>query len=405
MDKDGGIILDSTLALKPKTMRIRISEHGKVTGTSYLPAQSDLSKLAIEQSIQLARDSLFEEELFHEMSIETRQLLAYGVELRDSVISITTPTPRGRSTHRKVLIDCISRDDVASAKTDHSQDWLAQNIAEALRLFLRHEHHMRLYRRSQIPPPMTQHKRQQPSPPLLRILLGLFSHLSAVDDLHAYLYAAAETLRSAGLDVNVEASRETSWVKLTDIVSESKKEGLPATDQLFTLFTRPFDSTASLSLPSSSRAQPETITIATRTYIGPPHFGAEHKLTVPPSLVKVLNLEHDQQPQLKFPSTEEVKSYLDWIISRDISHTLLFREYSGRSVVKYSEPRVSILSKGSKKETVKEDDVRIQMESGVLQVTATSNLHLATGATVEHFSWNGTHGQESLKEKVKGWVG
>jgi hypothetical protein len=88
MDKDGGIILDPNLAIKPKTLRIRITENGKVTGSSQLPVESAGEGLAVEKSIRLARDSLLEEELFYEMSLETRQLLPYGVRLRDSIITV-----------------------------------------------------------------------------------------------------------------------------------------------------------------------------------------------------------------------------------------------------------------------------------------------------------------------------
>ena len=92
MDKDGSIILDPNLALKPKTLRVRISENGRITGSAQLPAESLIEGLAVEKSIRLARDSLLEEELFHEMSLETRQLLPYGVQLRDSVIIVDAPS-------------------------------------------------------------------------------------------------------------------------------------------------------------------------------------------------------------------------------------------------------------------------------------------------------------------------
>lgn len=404
MDKDGSIILDPALALKPKTLRVRISDNGKITGASNLPTQSDVDESAIEKSIQLARDSLFEEEVFHEMSMETRQLLAYGVELRNSVIQLAAPGPSDRSKHRKILIDCIARDDNIPLGQDGSQDWLAQNIAEFLRLLLTHEHHMRLHRRSQIPPPLTQHKRQQSTPPLLRTLLSISSHLDAIDSLHAYLNVVARTLKSAGLELALEASRETSWVKLTDIIKESHRKDLSAIDQLLQTFTRPFEGTTALSLPSSNGAQSEHITVSTRTYIGQPHFGTEHKLTLPPSLISVLNLSNDQQRQFKMSSTEDVKSYLDWNLSLDISHTVLSKEYPGRTVIKSKDPRVCILSNGSKKGSHKEYAVSIQLENGILKATASNNMHLVTGAIAESFVWNGSPGHPSLREKVKSWV-
>ena len=252
---------------------------------------------------------------------------------------------------------------------------------------------------------MTQHKRQQPTPPLLRTLLAMFSHLNAVDSLYAYIGSVANTLKSAGLDVTLEATRELTWEKLTTTIKESEAKDLTATDQLLATLVRPFEGKASLSLPSSSESSPENIIIATRTYMAAPHFGTEHKVTLPPSLIQLLNLEHDPQWQLKFSSTKEVKAYLDWIVSLDISQTLLFKEYSGRSVLKSSEPCISVVSKGSKKGLIKEDDVEIELEKAVLKATATAHGQLVTGAPVECFTWDGTSGRPPLKEKVKSWLG
>jgi mediator of RNA polymerase II transcription subunit 17 len=404
MNKDGGIILDSTLSLKPKTMRVRISDNEKIVGMSHLPPQGDLDKLVIEQSIQLARDSLFEEELFHEISIESRGLRAYGVELQNSVICIMAPTLGSRSSHRKILIDCTSRDNSITSEQDNSQHGLARNIAEGLRLLLAHEHRMRLHRRSRIPPPLTQMKTQQSGPPLLRTMLGLFTHLAAVDTLHAYLKSVVVTLKSAGMDVELETSRESSWAKLTNSMEGSSTEHLAAIDQLLTTFTRPFDGTATISLPSTIGAQAEQIVVATRTFIGQPTFGAEHKVILPPSLIKVLDLEPDQPRQFKFSSTEEVQSYIDWIVSLDIAHSLISKAYTGRVYSVDQESRVNILSKGSRKDFAKEDSVLVCLDNGMLTVTATANTYLATGTAGESFAWDGKMGKMALLDKVKSWI-
>ena len=264
MDKDGSIILDPALALKPKILRVRISIGGKITGTSQIPIDSELANQSLEKSIQLARDSLFEEELYYEMSLETRQLLAYGVEFRDSVIYVDAPQMGGQPQTRKLLIDCVPRDDPISSSQSHEHDWLAKNIAESLRLLLAHEHSMRLYRRSQLPPPLTGRTREKQSPPLLRTLLAVLHHIEGVDSLHTYLASVARTLRSAGLDVTLDTTRETSWAKLAESLEASSKKGLSATDQLFEIFMKPFGGTASLALPTSNGTQPEVLNIVTR---------------------------------------------------------------------------------------------------------------------------------------------
>jgi mediator of RNA polymerase II transcription subunit 17 len=404
MNKEGGIILDSTLSLKPKTMRVRISDNGKIVGTSHLPSKGSLDDLAVEQSIQLARDSLFEEELFHELSMESRDLRAHGVELRNSVIHIPAPGLGGQVSCRKVLIDCVARDDNTSSGLNNSQRRLAQNVAEGLRLLLAHEHRMRLHRRSRTPPALTQSKRQQSGPPLLRTLLGMFSHLSATDSLYSYLHRAAKTLKSAGLEVTLEMSRETSWAKLADTIKDSQTTNLPAIDQLLATFTRPYDGFARVSLPSTKRAQPEYIVITTRTFVGQSTYGAEHLVTLPSTLVKVLDLEPDQQRQFTFSNTAEARSYVDWLLSLDISHSLIAKEYTGRIFSKTQEPYVSILSRGSVKNFAKEDSVSVGLEDGVLTVTATANSFLETGTAGESFIWDGTLGKATLIDKVKNWI-
>ncbi|KAF2791477.1 hypothetical protein K505DRAFT_280651 [Melanomma pulvis-pyrius CBS 109.77] len=402
MSKDGSIILDPTLALKPKTLRVRISDSGKVVGTSCLPTQGQTTDVAVERSIQLARDSLFEEELYHEISLETRQLLAYGVELRNSVIHLQAPGPDPNFTDRKVLIDCIARDDETLGSQDQSENWMAQNVAEALRLLLTHEHRMRLFRRSQLPSPLTKQKSARTNPPLLRTLLAAFYHLNAVDSLQAYLARVASVLNSAGLRVSLQTTRETTWVSLTNLIAESTKKDLSATDQLLEVFTKPFDGLATLSLPSNE-LQPEKITIATRTYIGAPTFGAEHKVTLPPSLVSVLSLSQDQKREFKFPTTEEVTSYLDWVLSLDLSHTLLTKEYGRRAVIMSKDPHISVICKEGKERVQK--DVSIQLADGKLSVTVGSNIPPENVYAEQSCTWDGTKGEPALKDKLKSWVG
>jgi mediator of RNA polymerase II transcription subunit 17 len=402
MNKDGGIILDPALALKPKTLRVRISNNGKIVGTSCLPVQGQTTGVAVEKSIQLARDSLFEEELYHEMSLEVRQLLAYGAELRDSVIALPAPGLTHDSVGRKVLIDCIARDNDALGSQDQSETLLAQHVAEALRLLLTHEHRMRLFRRSQLPSPLTQQKRARENPPLLRTLLAVLSHINAVDVLQAYLTRAAGTLESAGFSVALQTTRETSWVKLMTMIAESTRKDLSAVDQLLEVFSKPFDGMATLSLPSSE-LESEKITIATRTFFGMPTFGTEHKITLPPSLVSVLNLSQDQKREFRFASAQEVISYLNWMLSLDLSHTLLTKEYASRAIIMSKDPRVNVLYRAGKE--TKQKDVAVDFADGRLMLTVGNNIPPDDVYAEQTFTWDGTREKRTFKENLKSLVG
>jgi mediator of RNA polymerase II transcription subunit 17 len=399
MDKDGSIILDPNLSLKPKTLRVRISDDGKITGTSQLPMEGGVAELAIERSVQLARDSLLEEELYHEMSLETRQLLPYGVQLRDSVIVVDAAGAGSFKTDWKLLIDCIPRDEKVPEGQDDSHSWLAQNIAECLRLLLAHEHSMRLYRRSQLPPPLTAQKREEPQPPLLHTLLAMLRHLQSVDSLHAYLGTVAAALNSAGLSVSLDATRETSWMKLGDNLRESSKRGLSATDQLLSIFSRPFDGKATLTLPSLIGTQSDSIIIVTRTVIGQPTFGTEHKLVLPSSLATDLGLFQ----QSRYSTVEDVASYLDWILSLHLTHRLLKNEFAPRTLIKGRDAKVTIVSKGSKKGS---KDISVELRDGHLTAIATTHgSQQGSEDTQQLCTWNSQNRQISLQDQVKIWVG
>ncbi|XP_014560487.1 hypothetical protein COCVIDRAFT_34425 [Bipolaris victoriae FI3] len=402
MDKDGSIILDPALALKPKILRVRISVDGKITGTSQISIDTELANQSLEKSIQLARDSLFEEELYYEMSLETRQLLAYGVEFRDSVIYVDAPQMGSLSQNRKLLIDCVPRDDPIPNNQSREYDWLAKNIAESLRLLLAHEHSMRLYRRSQLPPPLTGKPREKQPPPLLRTLLAVLYHIEGVDSLHAYLGFVAKTLRSAGLDVTLETTRENSWAALVGSLEASSKKGISATDQLFEIFMKPFGGTATLTLPTSNGAQSETLSIVTRTIIGQPTFGTEHRLNLPSTLSSDLGLFQQQ----KFATVEELKSYLDWILSLHVAHRLLKNDYSSRAQTRSQDARLSIRTKDAKKGVASSKDIRIEFNDGELKVARFSaDAPEDSEDSEQSHTWVGTDDSTSLKEVVKSWVG
>lgn len=402
MDKDGSIILDPALALKPKILRVRISVDGKITGTSQISIDTELANQSLEKSIQLARDSLFEEELYYEMSLETRQLLAYGVEFRDSVIYVDAPQMGSLSQNRKLLIDCVPRDDPIPNNQSREYDWLAKNIAESLRLLLAHEHSMRLYRRSQLPPPLTGKPREKQPPPLLRTLLAVLYHIEGVDSLHAYLGFVAKTLRSAGLDVTLETTRENSWAALVGSLEASSKKGISATDQLFEIFMKPFGGTATLTLPTSNGAQSETLSIVTRTIIGQPTFGTEHRLNLPSTLSSDLGLFQQQ----KFATVEELKSYLDWILSLHVAHRLLKNDYSSRAQTRSQDARLSIRTKDAKKGVASSKDIRIEFNDGELKVARFSaDAPEDSEDSEQSHTWVGTDNSTSLKEVVKSWVG
>ncbi|KAL5115739.1 RNA polymerase II mediator complex subunit [Pleosporales sp. CAS-2024a] len=401
MDKDGSIVLDPALTLKPKVLRVRISENGQITGTSRLPAESGTDSATIEHTIQRARDSLFEEELYHEMSLETRQLLAYGVEYRDSVIYVQASGMNRQRDTTQLLIDCVPLDYRGDADMKHQNDWIAQNVAEGLRVLLVHEHDMRLYRRTQAPPPLTGQKRAKPAPRLLRTLLAVLHHFDGVNVLHGYLRNVSESLRSAGFPVELETTRETTLAHLAHGLQTSPKLGLSVTDRLLESFSKPLEGKVTFALVSPNGAPSDVISISTHTMIGQPTFGTEHRLRLPSTLATDLDLF----PQQKFSRVEEVTSYLDWILSLHIAHRQLKGHFPSRAVTKDHDARVTIRSKDAKNASSIDMDVLIEMQQGKLRIAATTIVPAETTEDREQaYVWDGTKSDMTLSEKIQSWV-
>lgn len=401
MNKEGNIFLDPDLAPKPRTLRVRISEHGEIIGSSRLSSSDKGSSSDIENSIRLARDSLFEEELFQEMAIEARSLLAYGVELHESVLHVQT------SPSRTVLIDSILRHEEPERSDDNRCDWLAHTIAEGLRLMLTHEHRMRLYRRSQTPPPLTLTKRQVPSPPLLRTLLAMFSHINATNSLQGYLQHLVETLTTAGLNMTLDMTPEASWGKLSKIITESPIQGMSPLDQILQHFVNPLDSITKITLPSAKKMGTEHVTIAARTFFGPPTFGTEYKVSLPPSLARALSLGRDARHDFKFSTGEELTEYVDWIYSLHLSHTLLRHQYPRKVALHCLEPRITITVKDGKKEVKKEVLVQVAKGDLTLNVGPTASfIELKEQSLPQAVSrWRGKQGEGAFLAKIKGALG
>lgn len=390
-------MLDPALTQQPKAIRVRVSVNGKIVGTSKLAPLDEGSNPPIEKLIQLARDSLFEEELFHEVSLETRHLLSHGVELKNSVIHLPAPRHGRVGKDRVILIDRVNRDETGSEDDKHSQDALARNVAESLRLLLAHEHRMRLHRRSRIPTPLSQAKRVTQHTPFLRTILSCFHHMKAVDALKAHLKRLSRTMRRAGLKAPIRLDYETSLSNLVKTIIDPSRKDFSAMDRLLEVFTRPLDSVAKLKLPSSKKGSVEQVRIETRTYLAHPIYGSEYKVTIPASTASVLMLPEGHRREFKFTEVSDMTSYLDWMLSLDISHSLVSKEYP-RYVPVNMQPQCCFLV--FNKERPVQKDISTIFSNGTLKVTMKG-----TDPPIEkEIVWKGKKGQEKFRATIKSFV-
>jgi len=187
-DSDGNITLERGVGSRPQAVRVRIRKMGKTIGSSKLPPLLERGESTLESRITHARDSLFDEELYHEMIRESRSIGSLGVAVEKSAITFK-PDVAGNENVPEIAFELVSLDEAQPdlSRGEDSEDTLAQAIALAVRLLLTQAHRERLRTRSQVPPPMSDKKEEQPLLPILRPIMSFVLHRSALDQLNNYM--------------------------------------------------------------------------------------------------------------------------------------------------------------------------------------------------------------------------
>ena len=275
---DGTLRLDHN-PLRPNPVRVRASivREGSTCGcssasTSSGEADSVVVAASIDQQILQARDTLFEDELFHELGREARLLANHGVTMSLKQIKV----PMDDETH--LQLDLKESESKHPAKESSKQDQsLAEAISLGLRILLSHAHEINLLRRSQPPLPLSLEPRSMPECALLRPLLGAMQHLKQRDQLVGLLRSLIEPLVTAGLPISLkqaEASlnpgshNNAAYPSLPLSTMPSAQRNTAAT--LLESLTKPLATSFTLVLPTE-REQ----TITAQTNFDPPIFGTE----------------------------------------------------------------------------------------------------------------------------------
>lgn len=298
-DEDGNVLLDKGLGNNSKVLRVRIQRGDSIVGMSQMPDTSDESQTTLEARIRHARDSLYEEELFHEVIRESRGLASYGVDMRESVIRLPTRLSSTASTSTsdtdEILIDLLPLSDIQKrSQGQNSEDAWAQAIAVALRLLLSYTHRERLANRSEIPPPISTTKREAPVASIMRPILTLLQHRSVLADIGAYLERVKRLLNSASIEVTIEtAAFDPALLRSAESIDALMQKSLV-----------PLQSRIRLSLKTPRKTGALEFGVEIQTSISPPAYGSVMVVTSPVGL-----------PRVEIPETQELKDYLDTAIA------------------------------------------------------------------------------------------
>jgi mediator of RNA polymerase II transcription subunit 17 len=201
-NSDGSISLERGFGSKPTGLRVSVVRDGQVVGKSYLPSTSDDSETTLEARIRHARDSIFDEELFREMTRESRTMSSMGVTMRGQTIRLPT-VGDDQSDSTEILLDLVPLDQETGSQinTSNPDDAVAQAMALAARLILSQAHREKLNKRSEVPLPMADRNEEKAIMSVLKPLISFSLHKSSLRAVNSYIDNLAAALSLAKVDV------------------------------------------------------------------------------------------------------------------------------------------------------------------------------------------------------------
>lgn len=274
-DPDGNVSLDRGLrSSRDKALRVRILQQGRPIASSTKSIKGIPEDDSVTKEILKARNSIFDEELHHELHREARRFVNQGVRCIGESVLIPYETDS------QIEIDLVSLED-EDPEAPAGDSTIADAIALSLRILLSHAHQQNLQRRSQIPPPLRETKPFRSIYALLKPIIEYIQHQSQVASLKTFLSNLQQTLSAAGLPFSF--SPPTSPHNLATLSNASSNPNKSKVETLLQSLTSPLHSTTTLQVPTVLTTA--TINIHT-TLLPPPQHRMPFTLTInspPPS--------------------------------------------------------------------------------------------------------------------------
>ena len=263
---------------------------------------------SVEKEICSARDSIFDEELHHEIHREARNLVNQGVRCVDNSVLIPFETDK------QIEIDLVPTK-VSASEDIYNSSSVVANIAASLRILLSYAHRQSLRNRSEKPPPLRESRVPHPLYAILKPVIEYFQHRSHVQSIHTFLEQLHQILAAAGLELSIETAGSFQNHAIASLVN--KKSYDSPVETLIKQVTSPPHSTMTLRLPDGAT----NVFIDIHTALHPPILGTSFLVTngnIPPESPIA------QLPQsMQFSSFAPLESHILHLTTLAILHHLL----------------------------------------------------------------------------------
>lgn len=225
-----------------------------MAGRSHVPAQTTDSA-PLEARVLEARNTIFSQELWHELNREARTLTAHDVQSSASTLTC----PLDATSH--ITVELMSLQDEASSSADLPSNDLAETFAVSLHLLLSYSHRFNEFMRIRPKPPYVPSSRGQQPYTLLRAIIARMQFTNETHSSTTYLGGLVRALQAAGLPATL--TLRTAQLSLPDANSPNPNQVAPA-QHLVRSLLQPQEFSVELSL------RPDlSLTIRGRTFLSP----------------------------------------------------------------------------------------------------------------------------------------
>lgn len=301
-DEHGNINLDcGASSASNRALRVSLVRQQMPISSFVKNSERTCEEVPTETLLLRARNSVYDEELYHELHREARNLTNQGVRSIDGKISI----PYEHDQRIEIdLVPCTQDGDL------QPEDNICAGIAISLRVLLSHAHRQNLRRRVQPPPPIREGKTPRPTYAILTPVLEHVQH-----DLQLkWITHLLEDLRNICLKVgfHFRFHQATNLCGLGDLEVQAIHDDLHATEILITKLTKPRHSSFVVHLPTG----PTEIKVEIQTSLQSQISGTAYQCTIISSASESFIAR--MQPVIQFSSFAALEDHILHLLKLDM---------------------------------------------------------------------------------------
>jgi mediator of RNA polymerase II transcription subunit 17 len=285
-------------------LQVTYEKDGKIVSQCSLPPLTS-SDAPLEARVLEARNTIFAQELWHELTREARSLVAYDVRPQGSRLTCALDSSSS------IVLELVPLEPAGLGEPPSSDSNIADGISIALHILLSYAHrHNELLRTRPMPPHIPRSRGQQ-TYHLLRPIIARMMHQHNVESTTIYVGNLVQALQNAGLPASFTLRTPQLSPSDTDIKGPNQQS---AAQNLVRNLLQPLDFSIVVAL------LPEvTFTIRGRTFLLPVTATYYHVIVPPGSRLESLCAPYKDG----YPDMKGLADYLRTVTARAITDHFL----------------------------------------------------------------------------------